>query len=284
MFRSLIFVPGNSARFVEKAKTLPADIICLDLEDSVPGNEKAPARRIIADALAGRGEYRSPVYVRTNSVESGLVGEDLRAAVREGLDGIVVPKVNDKDEIMQVVKQVSELESSSRPSVNIMPSIETARGVVNAYQIATADDRINCLVFGVFDFLHDMGLDYEEGDDTGYSYARAKVPVDARAAGIDSIDAIWQKIDDIDGLTRDSKMAKRLGYSGKCVIHPSQIEPVHNAFRPNKEQVEWARKVVSALGEAMERGSGRGAVNLDGKMIDAVHYKQAKAILSAAGE
>ena len=283
MFRSLIFVPGNSERFVEKAKTLSADIICLDLEDSVPANEKASARKIVAVALAHRNEFKGSVYVRTNSVESGLVAEDLAASVRAGLDGVVIPKVNDELEIMDVVKQVASLESPSQPSVNIMPSIETARGVVSAYRIATADDRINCLVFGVFDFLHDMKLDYDEHDATGYSYARAKIPVDARAAGIDAVDAIWQKIEDLDGLTRDATMARMLGYSGKSIIHPSQIEPVHNAFRPSMDQIQWARKVVLALGEAMEKGSGRGAVSLEGKMIDAVHYKQAKAILDAVG-
>jgi citrate lyase subunit beta/citryl-CoA lyase len=282
MFRSLIFVPGNSAKFVEKAKTLSADIICLDLEDSVPANEKVAARKIVADALVQRKDYHSPVYVRTNSVDSGLVAEDLEATMRQGLDGIVVPKVNDKAEMMQVVNRVAEFADPS--SLKIMPSIETAKGIVNAYDIATADDRINCLVFGVFDFLHDMRLDYEDGDDTGYSYARAKVPVDARAAGVEAIDAIWQRIDDPDGLIRDSTVARRLGYSGKCVIHPSQIEPVHNVFRPSKDQVEWARKVVVALGDAMEKGSGRGAVSLEGRMIDAVHYKQAKAILKAASD
>jgi citrate lyase subunit beta / citryl-CoA lyase len=284
MFRSLIFVPGNSTRFVEKAKALAADIICFDLEDSVPVNEKASARKIIADALSRRQEYGSSVYVRTNSPESGLAVDDLKAVVRAGLDGVVIPKVNDKHEIMEIVKQISLLERPTAPSLLIMPSIETAKGVVNAYEIASADDRINCLVFGVFDYLHDMKLDYDEEDDAGYSYARAKVPVDARAAGIESIDAIWQKIDDLDGLARDATKARRLGYSGKCIIHPSQIEPVHGVFRPSSNQVEWARKVVAALGDAMEKGSGRGAVSLEGKMIDAVHYKQARAILEAAGE
>jgi citrate lyase subunit beta / citryl-CoA lyase len=284
MFRSLIFVPGNSTRFVEKAKTLAADIICFDLEDSVPVNEKASARKIIADALSRRQDYGSSVYVRTNSPESGLAADDLKAAVRDGLDGVVIPKVNDKREIMEIVKQVSLLERPTAPSLLIMPSIETAKGVVNAYEIASADDRINCLVFGVFDYLHDMKLDYDEEDDAGYSYARAKVPVDARAAGIESIDAIWQKIDDLDGLARDATKARRLGYSGKCIIHPSQIEPVHGVFRPSSNQVEWARKVVAALGDAMEKGSGRGAVSLEGRMIDAVHYKQARAILEAARE
>jgi citrate lyase subunit beta/citryl-CoA lyase len=283
MFRSLIFVPGNSTRFVEKAKTLTADIICLDLEDSVPANEKDVARKIIGDALSKRQEYGRPVYVRTNSPESGLVVADLKAAVRKGLDGIVIPKVNEAKEIMKIKKQLTTLENSRKTGkIALMPSIETAKGVVNAYQIAEADDRVNALVFGVFDFLHDMRLDYDENDPTGYAYARAKVPVDARAAGVNAIDGIWQKIDDAEGLVRDAILAKRLGYAGKSIIHPSQIEPVHEVFLPTKSEVEWAKKVVAALGEAMEKGSGRGTVRLEGRMIDAVHYKQAKAVLEAS--
>jgi citrate lyase subunit beta / citryl-CoA lyase len=284
MFRSLIFVPGNSMRFVEKAKTLAADIICFDLEDSVPDNEKDAARRIIAETLlARRQEYSSLVYVRTNSPESGLVPDDLKAVLQAGIDGIVVPKVNDVSEMLEIKKHIVMLEKERKTDkIALMPSIETARGVVNAYLIASAEERIKALVFGVFDFLYDMRLDYDEHDPLGYSYVRAKIPVDARAAGVHAIDAIWQKIDDIDGLIRDATMARRLGYSGKSIIHPNQIEPVHKVFRPSKNEVEWAKKVVQALGQAMKKGTGRGAVRLEGKMIDAVHYKQAKAILDAA--
>jgi citrate lyase subunit beta/citryl-CoA lyase len=286
MLRSLIFVPGNSIRFVEKAKTLTADIICFDLEDSVPENEKHAARRIIAETLlARRQEYSSHVYVRTNSPESGLVPDDLKAVLQKGIDGIVVPKVNDANQMLKIKKHIVMLEKERKTDkkIALMPSIETARGVVNAYLIASTDERIKALIFGVFDFLYDMRLDYDEHDSTGYSYVRAKIPVDARAAGVYAIDAIWQKIDDIDGLTKDATMARRLGYSGKSIIHPSQIEPVHKVFRPSKNEVEWAKKVVQALGQAMNKGTGIGAVRLEGKMIDAVHYKQAKAILDAVG-
>ena len=283
MFRSLIFVPGNSMRFVEKAKTLAADIICFDLEDSVPDNEKDAARRIISETLlARRQEYSGIVYVRTNSPESGLIPDDLKAVLQEGIDGIVVPKVNDVSEMLEIKKHIVMLEKERKTDkIALMPSIETARGVVNAYLIASAEERIKALVFGVFDFLYDMRLDYDEHDPLGYSYVRAKIPVDARAAGVHAIDAIWQKIDDIDGLIRDATMARRLGYSGKSIIHPSQIEPVHKVFRPSKNEVKWAKKVVQALGQAMKKGTGRGAIRLEGKMIDAVHYKQAKAILDA---
>jgi citrate lyase subunit beta/citryl-CoA lyase len=281
MFRSLIFVPGNNLRFVEKAKSLQADIICLDLEDSVPANEKDSARKIVAEAVSRRQEYSGQLYVRTNSPESGLVPADLSAVARKGLEGVVVPKVNDPGEAMTVIRQLAELEKERRMELAVMPSIESAKGVVNAYQIASADDRVNALVFGVFDFLYDIKLDYDERDASSYSYARSKIPVDARAAGVNAIDGIWQKIDDTQGLVSDATAAKKLGYSGKSIIHPSQIEPVHNIFRPSRNEIDWAKKVVQALGDAMEKGSGRGAVRLDGKMIDAVHYKQAKAILEA---
>jgi citrate lyase subunit beta / citryl-CoA lyase len=286
MFRSLIFVPGNSIRFVEKAKRLAADIICFDLEDSVPDNEKITARKIISETLiTQRQEYGCPVYVRTNSPESGLIPIDLESILQKGIDGIVVPKVNDFHEVLEIKKHIVMLETERNiEKIALIPSIETARGVVNTYSIASADERIKALVFGVFDFLYDMHLDYDEHEPIGYSYTRAKIPVDARAAGIPAIDAIWQKIDDPDGLIRDATMARRLGYSGKSIIHPSQIEPVHNVFRPNKSEIEWARKVVQALDPAMKMGVGRGTVRLEGRMIDAVHYKQAKTILDAAEE
>jgi citrate lyase subunit beta/citryl-CoA lyase len=205
--------------------------------------------------------------------------------LQKGIDGIVVPKVNDAHEILRIKEHVLTLEKERKTEkIVLVPSIETARGVVNAYFIASADEQIKALVFGVFDFLYDMRIDYNEHDTVGYSYVRAKIPIDARAAGVHAIDAIWQKIDDIDGLIRDATMARRLGYSGKSIIHPSQIEPVHNVFRPSKSEIEWAKKVVQALAQAMEKGAGRGAVRLEGRMIDAVHYKQAKAILAAAEE
>ena len=284
LLRSFLFVPGNNKRFIDKAKALDADIICLDLEDSVPINDKDSARQLIGDALKARSEFTGEVYVRTNSFDSGLVQDDLKAIVQKGIDGIVIPKVNDPNEVFELSKWVTNLEherSIKEGMIEIMPSIESAKGVVNAYKIASASPRVSALVFGVFDFLLDMGLEYVE-DGIEYSYARAKVPVDARAAGVYAIDSIWQKIDDISGLIKDATTGMKLGYKGKSIIHPSQIEPVHKIFVPNKEEVEWARKVVNALSDAMSKG--KGAVRLEGKMIDAVHYKRAKALLDVIGE
>jgi len=284
LLRSFLFVPGNTKRFIDKAKTLNADIICLDLEDSVPIKDKESARQLVSDVLKTRPEFAGEVYVRTNSYDSGLVQDDLKAVVQKGIDGIVIPKVNDANEVFELSKWIGNLErerTMKEGTVEIMPSIESSKGVVNAYKIASASPRVSALVFGVFDFLFDMGLEYVE-DGIEYSYARAKVPVDARAAGVYAIDSIWQKIDDTNGLIKDATTGMKLGYRGKSIIHPSQIEPVHKIFLPNKEEVEWAKKVVDALADAMNKG--KGAVRLEGKMIDAVHYKRAKALLDVIQE
>ena len=288
-FRSLIFVPGINPRFVDKAKKLNADIICFDLEDSVLPAEKVTARKMIVKALRQRAQYNltKNVYVRINSPESGISGKDLLSTIQKGLDGIVVPKVNEVSELVELCGLITELEQKRRIEKNrikLMPSIESAKSVVNAYSIARADLRVNALIFGLYDFLHDMHLDYVDNDVTGYSYARMKIPVDARAAGVVAIDAIWQKVDDIAGLRNDAESAKRLGYVGKSIIHPSHIEPVHEIFKPSKIEIGWATKVVNALGPAMRKGKGSGVVKLDGKMIDAAHYKLAKAILNIVNQ
>jgi citrate lyase subunit beta / citryl-CoA lyase len=284
MFRSLIFVPSNSERYLNKAKILNADIVCLDLEDSIPYDEKDAARHLIKSALDIRATYQTRnIYVRINSFDSGLIFCDLKAVIQKGIDGIVIPKVSNDNEISAVDRILLTLEQEigiREKTIKIAASIESAKGVVNSYSIAKASDRVNMLVFGVFDFLYDMHLDYKEGNNEfEYAYARSKIPVDARSAGIEAIDGIWQKIDDSEGLKRDAALAKRLGYAGKSLIHPSQIETVHEVFIPSKGEIEWATKVVKALDEEKKNGRSKGAMRLEGKMIDAVHYKQAKAIL-----
>jgi citrate lyase subunit beta / citryl-CoA lyase len=283
MFRTLLFIPGNNKRFIEKAKSLNADIICFDLEDSVPLNEKQAARDLVSEALEEKKDHgNSNVYVRINSYESGMSIQDLDAIVSDQIDGVVVPKVNNEKEVNYLVRSLieSERQKAMSKKIGIMASIESAQGLVNSYSIATADVRVKTLVFGVFDFLNDMGLDYVQ-DGIEYSFARAKIPIDARAAGIGAIDAIWHKVDDIEGLVRDAGTAKRLGYQGKCVIHPKQVEPVANVFIPSNNEIDWARKVVHALEEIMEKGKGIGAVTVDGRMVDAAHYRQAKSVLDS---
>ncbi|HEY9399481.1 MAG TPA: CoA ester lyase [Nitrososphaeraceae archaeon] len=287
MFRSLLFIPGNNERFLKKSTDLRPDILCFDLEDSVPSNEKEAARNSVARLLASiQGDKDSFIYVRINSVESGLVDGDLERVIMKRLDGIVLPKISNSEEVTQIIDKIDTIvpkrDISSR--IRIMPSIETAKGVVNANSIASAHQNVIALVFGVFDYLYDMNIDAEYDDYMSYNYARSKIPVDAKAAGIDALDGIWQKVNDVDGLVKDAINAKKLGYSGKTLIHPSHINPVHDIFRPTKKQIEWAEKVLAALQDSFEKGNVRGAILLDGKMIDAVHYKQAKAVINAAKE
>jgi len=285
MFRSLLFIPGNNERFLKKSIKLQADILCFDLEDSVPSNEKEAARILVARYLAPRqGENDSFIYVRINSFDSGLVDGDLERIVMNGLDGIVLPKIGNSEEVTQIIHKIDAIVSKRKltSGIRIIPSIETAKGVVNANSIASSHKNVTALVFGVFDYLYDMNIDVEYDDFVSYNYARSKIPVDARAAGIDALDGIWQNVNDIDGLIKDAAIAKKLGYSGKTLIHPSHINPVHDIFRPTKKQIEWAKKVLAALQDTFEKGNVRGAKLLEGKMIDAVHYKQAKAVISAA--
>jgi citrate lyase subunit beta/citryl-CoA lyase len=287
MFRSLLFIPGNNERFLIKSTSLKPDILCFDLEDSVPLNEKQAARNLVAEHLASRQEDKeSSIYVRINAVDSDLVDEDLDNILIKGLDGIVLPKISNSQEVIKIIDKIENLgtKRSIPARIRIIPSIETAKGVINANSIALAHENVVALVFGVFDYLYDMNIDVDYDDEISYTYARSKIPVDARAAGIEALDGIWQEVKDIDGLTKDASKARKLGYSGKTLIHPSHINPVHDIFRPTKKQVEWAEKVLAALQDTFEKGNTRGAILLDGKMIDAVHYKQAKSVLKAAKE
>ena len=277
LFRSLIFVPGNNPRFLEKAKKLQADIVCFDLEDSVPDNEKTNARKLIKTALKSRKSYESSIFVRTNSPLSGKIPDDLKEIVQKGIDGIVIPKVNNAKELNKIEKIISGLEKARKlKPIQLIPSIESAEGVVNTYQIASSSKRVVAVVFGVFDLLNDIGVEYTK-DSEGAKYSRSKIPVDARAAGVAAIDAIWQDLKDSKGLEQDCKFGKSLGYSGKSIIHPDHISVTHKLFHPNKSEIEWAKKVCKTYLESTKKGTG--ATTIEGKMIDEVHYKQAKALL-----
>ena len=277
LFRSLIFVPGNNPRFLEKAKKIQADIVCFDLEDSVPDDEKTSARKLIKNALKSRSEYSSSIFVRTNSPLSGKIPSDLKEIIQKGIDGIVIPKVNNVTELKKIQKTLSGLEKSQKlKPIQIIPSIESAEGVVNSYPIASFGKRVTAIVFGIFDLLNDLGVEYTK-DSPGGKYSRYKIPVDAAAAGISAIDGIWQDLNDLKGLQKDCNFGKSLGYAGKSIIHPDQISMVHKSFYPNKTEISWAEKVCKVYLKSTKKG--KGATTVDGKMIDEVHYKQAQALL-----
>ena len=279
LLRSLLFVPGNNNRFLEKAKSLSADIICFDLEDSVPIEEKKSARNLIKNALQNRSKYNSEIYVRTNSPISGLIPDDLKEIIQKGVDGIVIPKVDTASDIKKIEKIMIGLEKKRKlQPIEIIASIESTQGVVNSYSIASSSKRVSALVFGVFDLLNDLGVEYTKNPE-GAMYSRAKIPVDAKAAGKYAIDAVWQDIDDAVGLENDSIAAKNLGYVGKSIIHPNQVDIVHKVFYPTHSEIEWAKKVIKAYDLAKK--NKKGATTVDGKMIDEVHYKRAATLLNS---
>lgn len=279
LLRSLFFVPGNNQRFIEKAKGIPADIICLDLEDSVPNPEKENARKMIRSALEDASNYNGAVFVRTNSPQSGLISEDIRKVVRQGIDGIVIPKVNNKKEMKKILSLVraQEKKQSIKKPIEVFPSIESAEGVFNTYDIVIQNKRISALVFGIFDLLADMGVEYTKDTSGAADYARAKVALDSHAAGKLAIDGIWQDLEDAEGLKRDCEIAKKFGYSGKSIIHPSQVETANKIFYPTDTEIEWAKQVISSYNDSVKKS--RGATKVQGKMIDEVHYKRAKAVV-----
>jgi len=281
LFRSLIFVPGNNPRFLEKAKSLEADIVCFDLEDSVPPPEKKAARRLVRAALRSRSQYGASIFVRTNAPASGMIPEDLRETVRRGIDGIVIPKVNSTGDLKAVERALRAAEKKARlRPIRIIPSIESAGGVAGAYEISSFSKRVCAVVFGVFDLLNDLGIEYTKRP-AGAEYSRAKIPVDSRAAGVPAIDAIWQDLEDTRGLAGDCRLGKSLGYAGKSIIHPDQIETAHRIFHPNRTEIEWAKKVRDAYLKSAKKG--KGATVVEGKMVDEAHYKQAMALLDLDG-
>ena len=208
---------------------------------------------------------------------SGKIPADLKEIVQKGIDGIVIPKVNNTKELKKIEKTLAGLEKTRKlKPTQFIPSIESAEGVVNTYNISSFGKRVSAVVFGVFDLLNDLGIEYTKNPE-GAKYSRAKIPVDARAAGVAAIDAIWQDLKDPKGLEKDCKIGKSLGYSGKSIIHPDHISVVHKLFHPNKTEIIWAEKVCKVYLESSKKG--KGATTVDGKMIDEVHYKQAKALL-----
>jgi citrate lyase subunit beta/citryl-CoA lyase len=282
LLRTMLFTPGNNMRMIYKAGTLGADAIILDLEDAVPLAEKETARIFIKDSIEQVAAGGAQVFVRPNAFTTGLAEEDLKWTVREGLDGIVLPKAEAKDDVLETEKLLSALEQErglEAGSLVIVPILETARGVVNDYEIVMASQRVVAIAFGAVDFTRDMGIPLSR-EGTELFYARSHVAVAARAAEVQAIDTPWIDVADREGLIQDSERGRQLGFRGKLLIHPSQIEPVNEVFSPAEDEVEYARKVVEAFSEAEAKGVG--AISLDGKMIDRPNFRQAQDLIALA--
>jgi citrate lyase subunit beta/citryl-CoA lyase len=269
--RSYMFVPAHRPRMIERAlghgEFGPSglDVAILDLEDGVPPGEKAAARGLISTiAIPTQG---TRVYVRVNGVGRDDLRADLEAAVRAGVAGIVVPKVERIDEIAAVVDELRERERRARVDpVVVVASVESARAVLAAPAIA-AHERVSALLFGAEDFARDLALPAKrEAEAADLLYARSAVVVAAVASRRYAIDGIWPDIADEAGLRRDALTARRLGFAGKSLIHPRHIPIVNEAFTTSDAELADARRIVDAFEDA--RRKGLGAVALDGRLLD----------------
>lgn len=282
LLRSILFTPGNNMRMIYKTPTLAMDAVILDLEDSVPMIEKDTARVFIRDTLDLAGSGGAEVYVRINGLMTGLTAQDCDFVIQKGLDGVMLPKVESKEDVIESEKIIEKLEKERgmKPgSIVLIPTLETAKGVVNVYEIAVASKRVIAIGFGAVDFTRDMGTSLSK-EGAELFFARSQVAIAARAAGVQALDTVFIDLADKEGLIKDSQLAKQLGFKGKFLIHPSQIEPVNQIFSPLPKEIEYAKKVVSAFKEAEARGLG--AASLEGRMIDIAVFRQAEDLLTLA--
>lgn len=281
--RTLLYVPGSDWRKMEKAAGLGADCVCLDLEDGVAPSSKAEARSLIAKALTELDFGRSERLVRINAADSGLQAEDLQVASHPNLQGIVLPKATSAADVQAAGTRLQKAEHERGLAANtlsLLAQIESAMGLVNLKEIASADKHLVALIFGSEDFASDVGaIRTQEADEI--FYARSAVVTHAAAFGLQAIDMLHVNFKDSAGLTLLAAQGARLGYSGMQIVHPDQIAPVLAAFTPSAEETAWAQRVVD--GYAQHAAEGRGAFALDGKMIDMPLVKAAQRVLARAG-
>ena len=277
--RSLLFVPGNRSRMLEKARSVPADAVILDLEDAVPSEEKASAREMVGEALA-EGTFEPCVIVRVNAVDTGLAEDDVARVLAGGAEAILLPKAQATREVEWLDSLLCVQEARlgiGSGSVALLLLVETALGVLSAYQLARTSARVRALCLGGEDLCRDLGATRtREGREL--THARGQIVLSARAAGVTAIDTVYTDFRDEEGLLLEARMDRQMGFGGKLLIHPGQIGPVHRAFAPTEEEVANARRVLQAYDAAVAQGEGVAA--LDGQMIDAPVVARARQVLA----
>jgi citrate lyase subunit beta/citryl-CoA lyase len=281
LYRSWMFIPGNHQRRLEKARELQADVVVYDLEDAVPITEKEKAREMVKRTLeTNRGKTQ---FVRVNDPSTPYHEADVSGLVGPDLAGIILPKASDREQLLRVDHLLAQAERQcGRPigSTEVVPLIETALGLYRAFEIASACGRVKRLAFGSVDFTLDIGAQLTK-EGTEILFARSQLVVLSRAAGIEPpIDAVYIHVKDAEGLERDARLARQLGFQGKLVIHPDQIGVVHQVFSPSEAETDEARKIVEAFEQAV--ACGLAAVQVDGKMIDYPVAERARRILEWA--
>jgi citrate lyase beta subunit len=279
--RALLYMPGDDRRKIEKSITLGVDCICMDMEDGVAVNRKAEARVTIAQALQELDFGKSEKLARINSVGSGWEKDDIAAILPVRPDGIVIPKVESLDQIQwgsEIIEAMELKYGWSINSIRMLVGVETAKGILNLKEIAS-HPRLDGIIFGGEDFAASIGAT-RTPDATELLYARQAVVVACAAFDLQAIDIVTIDFKTPDIARGEAEFGARLGYAGKQVIHPAQVEPVQSAFTPGADAIAHARRIVETF-EASQK-EGKGAFALDGKMIDMPLLKNAQKVLERA--
>ncbi len=279
--RSRLYLPGNEPKFYPNAGLHKPDGIILDLEDSVSPTEKEAAQLIVRNALRSVDFYGAERMVRINQLPKGL--DDLKFIIPHNVHVILIPKVESAEQINLVEEKVEELKKifKTKNEIYFMPIIESALGVINSYEIATASIYNCALAVGLEDYTADIGVERtNEGHES--IFARSMIINAAKAAKIQAIDTVFSDVSDMEGLRNSVLEAKSLGFEGKGCIHPRQIKIINETFLPNEKEIDKAKKIVLAFEEAESKGQG--VVSLGSKMIDAPVVKRARRIVKLAEE
>jgi citrate lyase subunit beta / citryl-CoA lyase len=279
--RSLLFMPGSNARALEKARGLPADGLILDLEDSVAPDAKPKARDQIAAAIAAQGFGKREVLIRTNSLDTPFWTDDVAMAVKAAPDGILVPKISTVEDLNGIGRDLKRL--GADPSIKVWAMIETARAVLDADRLAQASHdpstRLTGFVFGPNDISRETRIKMQPG-------RAAMIPMithcilAARAHGLEILDGPYGDIGNVDGFAAECAQGRDLGFDGKTLIHPSHIEACNAIFTPPAEEVAEARKIIAAF--ALPENASRGAIQLDGRMVERLHAEMARRTIAIA--
>ncbi len=280
--RTLLFVPGNRQRMLERAPRSAADAIVVDLEDAVPPNEKRAARTSVGPMLPKLAARGKQVFVRVNNVHTGLARADVMAVVRPGLTGVVHAKTDAPQDLrdLDVLLREAEMKYKVRPGdIRTIPLIESPIAVLRCEEIARASDRIIALSLGGEDYTAALGVRRDAGG-AALAYARHIIATVAAAYGLLAVDTPYADIRDERGLVAEAKLAQAVGFTGKYLIHPDQAAPVNTVFTPSNDDIAFARRVVAVAAQAAKQR--RGAVALDGKMIDTPIVERARQVLARA--
>ncbi|MGH3877134.1 MAG: HpcH/HpaI aldolase/citrate lyase family protein [Actinophytocola sp.] len=270
--RSVLYMPGANERALEKAKSLPADALILDLEDAVAPDAKVAARERVCAAAASGAYGRREVTIRVNAVDTPWHAEDLAAAGKAGPVAVVVPKVDSAEQVRAIAAALPE-------PVELWAMIETPVAVLRCAEIAAASDRLTALVLGTNDLAKELHAEQVPGRGPLLA-ALSTCVLAARAAGKVVLDGVYNDVRDAEGFEVECRQGREFGFDGKTLIHPSQLEPCNRVFAPSADDVELSRRIIDAFETA--RREGRGVVTVDGRMIENLHVDNARRILDLA--